>query len=79
MDAKTGETTLVESDPEGEVDFGGPVFSEKTDELIGTVYVGDRVRIYPRNEEFAKSLEYLRSQLPDGDLGVSAITNDDRF
>jgi dipeptidyl aminopeptidase/acylaminoacyl peptidase len=76
MDAATGETALVESDPEGEVDFGGTIFSDATEELISTYYVGDRVRIYPREETFAHDLEVLRAELPDGELGVQGLTED---
>jgi hypothetical protein len=76
MDAKTGQTTLVESDPEGEVDFGGAVFSDATDELIATVYVGDRVRIYPKDEQLEKDLALLREKLPDGELGLRSMTED---
>jgi hypothetical protein len=36
LDAQTGKTEIVESDPLGKVDFGGALFSEKTDELIET-------------------------------------------
>lgn len=79
LDPKTGATTLVESDPENEVDFGVPIFSDATEELIATIYVGDRRRIYPRNPTFARDLEILRSKLPDGEIGISSRTNDDRL
>jgi dipeptidyl aminopeptidase/acylaminoacyl peptidase len=76
LDVKTGETELVESDPENDVDFGRPIFSDATEELIGTAYVGDRVRIYPRDEQFARDLEILREKLPDGELGWTSMTED---
>jgi len=77
LDVATGKAKLVDSDPKGEVDFGGPIFSEKTEELIGTVYVGDRLRIYPRTEELKKDLAFLRANLPDGELNVGATTEDE--
>ncbi len=76
MDVKTGETSLVESDPEGEVDFGVALFSDASEELIATAYVGDRVRIYPKDETFANDLETIRSQVPDGELGLQSTTED---
>lgn len=79
MNAETGETTPVESDPEGEVDFSGAIFSDKTEELIGTVYVGDRQRIYPKSEKLESALEFLRSELPDGEINFSPQTSDDRL
>jgi len=79
MDAETGETELIESDPAGEVDFGGAIFSDVTEELVGTVYVGDRQRIYPRTDGLKKELEFLRSNLPDGELSVGSSTEDERY
>ena len=46
----TKKEELVESDPESQVDFGGAIFSEKTDELVGTIYVGDTTRTYFRDK-----------------------------
>ena len=66
----TGETEVVESDPEGKVDFGGAEFDPVTDELIATYYVGERVRIYPKSDEFAADLDFLRSELPEGDISL---------
>jgi len=79
VDVATGESTVVESDPEGEVDFGGAVFSDATEDLIATVYVGDRIRVYPKTEKLAKALELLRSKLPDGEISFAPQTNDDRL
>jgi dipeptidyl aminopeptidase/acylaminoacyl peptidase len=79
LDPKTGETELVHEDPEGEVDFGGPLFSDATEELIGAAYVGDRLRIYPFTDELKKDLEFLRANLPDGELGSGSGTNDDNI
>lgn len=79
MDAETGESQLVEADPEGEVDFGGAAFDDATEELMATVYVGDRVRIYPKTEQAEAALATLREQLPDGELNVSSQTSDSRL
>ena len=79
MDAESGELTLVESDPEGEVDFGGALFSNAEDELLATVYVGDRTRVYPKTDEARAMLDFLRENLPDGELNVSPQTSDDRL
>ncbi|MGH7588892.1 MAG: alpha/beta fold hydrolase [Gemmatimonadota bacterium] len=76
MDAATGATELVESDPDGEVDFGGTIFSNQTEELIGTFYTGDRTRYYPKTDEFARDLERVRAALPEGDYGFRSMTED---
>ncbi len=77
LDVQTGATELVESDPDGEVDLGGTIFSNATEELIATYYVGDRTRYYPKTEAFARDLEQVEAALPDGDYGFRSMTEDD--
>lgn len=79
LDPQTGETTYIESDPENQVDFGGTVFDAQTDELIATVYVGDRIRIYPKEKQIEKDLKFLREKLPEGELSIQSSTRDMRF
>ncbi|NJL82909.1 MAG: S9 family peptidase [Chloroflexaceae bacterium] len=79
LNPQTGTLELVESDPQGEVDFGRALFSAKTRELLATFYVGDRLRIYPKTKEFARDLAYLRQQFPEGDLGIDSMTDDGRY
>ncbi len=77
FDPETGEQTPVESDPEGEVDFGGAEFSDVTDELVATYYVGDRVRVYPKSDQVARDLELLRKKLPEGEISLGSSTEDE--
>lgn len=79
LDPATGRETLIESDPERQVDFGGAVFAPDTDALIATTYVGDRTRIYPREKRFRKAYDFLRQRFPDGDLGIASTTRDLRL
>ena len=79
FDPATGKEELVERDPEGQVDFGGALFSNVTDELMVTFYTGDRTRIYPKTEEIAADLDFLRRELPNGELGLGSLTKDDRL
>jgi len=76
MNAETGETEVLESDPESEVDFAGAFFHPDTDELLMTYYVGDRVRMYPKTDAIANDIEVLRAALPDGELGFVSATRD---
>ena len=76
FDPATGEETVVDSDPEGQVDLESAVFHPVTDELLATAYVGDRLRIYPKTDEIAHDLEILRAKLPEGEIGISGTTND---
>jgi dipeptidyl aminopeptidase/acylaminoacyl peptidase len=77
FDPASGNLELVESDPEGEVDFGGAEFSDDTDELVATYYVGDRLRIYPKDDDFAHHYERLRELLPRGDIYLGSSTEDE--
>ena len=76
LDLDTGEETVVESDPLNQVDLGGAAFSDVTDSLIATVYVGDTVRIYPKTQAFARDLARLRD-VHRGTPGVTSMTRDE--
>ncbi len=77
LDLHTGGTEVLESDPLGEVDFGQAVFSEVTDELIATVYVGDTVRIYPKTDEATKVIADLR-KIHKGTPNITSMTFDEK-
>jgi dipeptidyl aminopeptidase/acylaminoacyl peptidase len=79
FDLTTQKLEVVESDPEKQVDFGGAAFSDVTGELLATVYVGDRTRIYPKTKEFEHDLQVIRKQLPEGELGIGSRTADENF
>ncbi len=79
LDVQSGKTELVESDPENQVDFGGAEFSELTDKLIATYYVGDHQRIYPRTDALKHDLEIFKKKLPEGELGLPSMTRDMRL
>ncbi|MBN1163717.1 MAG: S9 family peptidase [Candidatus Krumholzibacteriota bacterium] len=79
LDPVTGEEEFVESDPKKEVDFGGILFSNVTDELIGTTYTGDRLRIYWKDKKFKDAYKKLKKKLGDGDVLAGSSTNDDRL
>ncbi|MGD9546207.1 MAG: alpha/beta fold hydrolase [Candidatus Krumholzibacteriia bacterium] len=76
MEVETGACELVEKDPLDEVDFGGAVFHPETDALLATFYVGDRARVYPQTEEAAKFWSDLKQALPEGEIGISTISDD---
>jgi len=76
---QTREEEFVDADPEGEVDIAGAAFASDTDELVATVYVGDRVRIYPREERLKKDLDLLRNKFPEAEFSVLSSTLDWRL
>ncbi|MYA15767.1 MAG: S9 family peptidase [Gammaproteobacteria bacterium] len=77
VDVESSEAEVVESDPDAQVDFGSVWFSDVTEELVATVYIGDRVRIYPRTQELTDEIAWLRAQLPDGEIGFGSATEDE--
>jgi dipeptidyl aminopeptidase/acylaminoacyl peptidase len=76
---ETKQVEVVESDPESQVDFGGADFSEKTDDLIATYYVGDRLRVYFKDKTWENDYNRLKKELPPGDVYFGSSTNDDRL
>lgn len=77
LNPESGDLELVESDPENEVDFGGVIFSNDTEELLATTYTGDRLRVYPKDEQFKKDYAFLQDTLPDGEIYFESHTNTD--
>lgn len=79
MDPATGQTQLVESDPENKVDFGGAIFSEATDELVGTSYYYDRQKMHFRDKKFAADYEWLEKKLPGMEISLGSRTRDEKI
>ncbi len=75
---KDGSTKLIDKDPENEVDLSNAIFSDITHKLLATVYVGDKQRIYPKDEEFARQFEIMRKVLPVGDVNLNSVTADEK-
>jgi dipeptidyl aminopeptidase/acylaminoacyl peptidase len=78
FDPASGEETLVDTDPEKRVDLESPIFSEVSEELVGTAYVDDRTRVYWRDKDFEKDFNFLRRKLGDAEIGLGASTTDER-
>ena len=52
------------------------ILTGSTEELVATLYVGDRLRIYPQGKELKRDLKFLRKELPDGEIRFQATTED---
>jgi dipeptidyl aminopeptidase/acylaminoacyl peptidase len=79
FDPETGKEELVESDPMNRVDFGGAIFSEATDDLVGTSYQDERVRLYFRDKAWEADYKLLQGRFPGKDINVGSSTADDRI
>ena len=77
LDTETLNTKLVESDPEGEVDFGGVYFSELTKELIATTYDAAKQRIYFKDKSYEADYALLKDQLPGVEIRLGSSTKDE--
>jgi dipeptidyl aminopeptidase/acylaminoacyl peptidase len=77
-DLKTGKTKFIEKDPENQVDFAGALFSDVTDEMLATFYIGDTRRVYPKQKQFGKDYEHLTKALPKGELNIVSMTFDEQ-
>lgn len=77
LDPQTGKTEFVEADPLKRVDLSNPIFSDLTDELLGTAYVDERVRIYWRDASYKADYEWLRRKFPGRDIALASSTRDE--
>jgi dipeptidyl aminopeptidase/acylaminoacyl peptidase len=78
FNADTKKEELVEADPLKQVDFGAALFSEKTDALVGTSYVGDTTRMYFRDKTYAADYELIKKKLPGREIAFGGSTADER-
>ncbi|MEM1322703.1 MAG: prolyl oligopeptidase family serine peptidase [Bacteroidota bacterium] len=79
MDPQTGKTTLVESDPENEVDYAGASFSDVTKEMVATFYYGAKRRMYIKDKNFQKDFDFLTSKLPGAQVNFGSSTKDENL
>ena len=79
FDPESGQTEMVESDPEKRVDLGGAAFSEATDELALTLYTDDHIRRYFKDKGFEADFKWLASKLPGKDFGRASSTRDEQL
>jgi dipeptidyl aminopeptidase/acylaminoacyl peptidase len=79
FDPATGGEELVESDPQGRVDFEYAQFSDRTDELIATGYTDDKERTYWKDKAFAADYDLLKKRLPGKEVNFRSGTRDERL
>jgi dipeptidyl aminopeptidase/acylaminoacyl peptidase len=79
FDPATGKTEKVDSDPKDNVDLGGELFSEATDELVETWYVDARVRTYFQEKPFGEDNRWLEHHFEGKDILVVSRTQDEKI
>ena len=78
LDPATASTSLVESDPLGQVDFGGALFSQSTDKLIETWYTAEKTKTYFRDKAYGNDYRWLEKQYPGKEIAVVSSTTDEQ-
>ncbi|MFT6808503.1 MAG: dipeptidyl aminopeptidase/acylaminoacyl peptidase [Saprospiraceae bacterium] len=78
LDINNGQVEVLEKDPENKVDFGAAVFSDLSRKLIATVYVGEKSKIYWKDEQFENDHQFLKDELSDAQISWVSGTKDER-
>ena len=78
LDPATGKTEMVESDPLGKVDFGGALFSEKTEALVETWYYHDKIKTYFKEKAFGADDHWLQEHFKGEFVSVVSRTADEK-
>ena len=76
LDSQNGEVEKIERDPEGKVDFGSLVMHQETREILGTVYIGDKIRRYWRNKEWEDMFSKFEKKFPNREVSITSSTED---
>ncbi len=79
LDPATGNTQIVENDPMKRVDFAAPIISDATNEIVGTVYMDDKRRIYWKDKDWEADFKLLESKLPGKEIRPVSSTADERL
>ncbi|HEX6097194.1 MAG TPA: alpha/beta fold hydrolase [Thermoanaerobaculia bacterium] len=79
FDPANGKEELVSSDPRKRVDVGNPIFSDKSEELVGVMYEDDRANIVWLDKAYEADYEWLRKQFPGRDVNPYSSTEDERL
>ena len=73
----TREQNFIESDPENQVDIHNVSFSEITQDMVATIYIGDKKRIYWKDDQLKTDYEYLKSLHPGAEISLTSMTQNE--
>lgn len=76
MNLSTLTTEVIESDPEGKVDFGALRMDRNTRQIISTSYTEDQTRYYWRDKNWESLYDYLCEQFPGREVSFQSSTLD---
>ena len=72
----TGEMTLIESDPNGKVDFGNLWIHKEDRHIISTSYTLDKTVRYFKDKQFETIFNHLQSKFEGKEIGFVSFTKD---
>ena len=78
LDLENGDIEVVASDPEDEVDYGGMIYSELKEEMIGSSYTGDKKRLYWLDAEYEADYQFLCEYFSEAEVSFGSSTTDER-
>ncbi|MEM9587161.1 MAG: S9 family peptidase [Planctomycetota bacterium] len=76
MNPKTKALELLESDPNGRVDFGGLRMDRNTRQIISTSYTEDKTRYYWRDKTWEANYKFLQERFPGREIAFQSSTKD---
>lgn len=68
---------VIEIDPNNKVDFGDAIFSEVTDELVGTRFTAAKTKFYWKSKKYQAAYDFIQSEFPDKEVRLFSITKDE--
>ena len=76
MNPETGDLSLYEADPKGQVDFGGLWVNSDTREIIATSYTYDKRVRYFKDSKWEAIYKNLQAKFPGKEIGFNSFTKD---
>ena len=78
FDPATGKETFVESDPKKRVDLSNAMFSERTGDLLATIYEDERTRYVVHDPTIKADRAFLEERLPGKEINFQSSTADEQ-
>jgi len=78
LDLKTLTQEKIASDPEEEVDYGGMIYSDLREEMIGSSYTGDKKRLYWLDKDYEADYQFLKDNFAGAEVSFGSGTADEQ-
>ena len=79
LDPETGKEEIVSSDPLNRVDYKGAFFSDISQDLLGTMFEGDRPRIYFNDKIFEADFKLLKRELAGQEIAIISASKNEKI